>query len=458
MINGTVRRSTLLAEPDRQVGGGRQKVMLALVAIYLGGFHLRLSLYSGGGVLLIPMYPMLLAGALLVLLQANRLLARVGLVMLALAAFLLIQPFMAFAPASGSLDNLMTGMQLVASVVSAAAVIYSASTLPAESLRKLFLAAWLLLMILAASETFGLQALFRSVQEALYASGNRGVYSGDVRDVALYGKVRPAAFASEPSFLADSWMSMAVLTFLLDRRRGCVGSWGRLSLMVAIGFALAPSVKLAFYLGGLFLWTLWPRTRRRKVLLLAGIPVVVTMAAAVAGDTSSGLLSKFGSSETGSYFARITVAPYIAEQALADYPFLGYGVGNVEGLTPLISSVWQDTGGFELFPWYRGLAGEDLLSNGFWWQWLYLGLIGGIAFTVLFLLLLYNLGVESPMRVVTCTWVVWYSGYAFIDSASWFIVAVFAIPALAESRRELILRKVDDQVDIDARRRSGDSG
>lgn len=409
-----------------------------LLAVYLVGAHLRLTSYSSNGSTLIPNYLMLISGAALAATQLSQF-KRTGKWLLTSALFIMIQPIITWAPVSrGNLATIQSGLQLIAAIVAALAVLYTTSRLTAQSLRRFFFWAWAVLMSTAAFETFGLRTLIRSAQAALYSGSSRGIYLADNRDLYLYGQLRPSAFASEPSFLADSWAATAALVFLLDKSRGSAASWIRLALMYGIGFLLSPSMKVIFYFFAVLVWHFWPRTlggffRLSGPLALAGWLLYLLDA--------SDLLSGFSSTETGSYFARITVAPRIGAEALHNFPILGYGVGNHEGMFDLMRDVWQSSGGFWRFPHFKPASSHGLMTNGFWWQWVFFGVIGGIILSYLVARLLSSLGVQHPIRTIACTWIVWYGGFGFVDPASWWILTVFAIPEVA--RRAPLHEAVD---------------
>jgi hypothetical protein len=37
------------------------------------------------------------------------------------------------------------------------------------------------------------------------------------------------------------------------------------------------------------------------------------------------------------------------------------------------------------------------------------------------------------LRSIVCAWVVWYSGFAFVDPASWFVLALFVVPVVTKT-------------------------
>lgn len=415
---------------------GRQRICLILITIYLIGFHLRLSIYSASGTTIVPMYPMLLSGALLLLLYGNQLVKSAGQRLILLVLFIALQPTLALAPGSGGSGSLFSAIQLVASLVAAIAIVLTCSQIRASRLRRLFLGFWFVLMALALLESIGLRPIFDDLRAALYSGSQRGVYSELNRDIGLYGKSRPSALASEPSYLADSYMCMIALVFLLDKERGSKRSWIRLALMVCISFTIAPSFKVFFYLLALVVWQMWPRSVRALHFLVAALAVAALSLYAIFGSVTGALSSQLGVGETGSFFGRISVAPQVAVDALSRFPILGYGVGNTDGLYPVIVEAWQSSGAFARFPWYIGLDSTLLMTNGFWWQWVFLGTLGGALFSVIILRILGSLGVDRPLRSLVCAWIVWYSGFAFVDPASWWIVALFSVAALARTMNE----------------------
>lgn len=408
----------------------RRRWVCLLLIVYLVGMHLRLSIYSSSGSIVLPMYLMLLSAGLLAFMFLGELSKRVGDLMLLLALFVLLQPMLAFAPDSGGMEGLRSGAQLVASIGSALVVIYAASKIEILLLRRIFLGFWSVLIAMAFLETAGLRPLFSQVRDLIYAGSGRGVYAEDRRDLVLYGTVRPSALASEPSYLADSYMCMIALVFLLDKDRGRPASWIRLALMVGIGFAVAPSAKIVFYLLALLCWQLWSQNTNARIILLTFTGAAIALYASY-GSAVVGGIGQLRFSETGSFFGRILVGPQVALEALSRYPLLGYGVGNTEGLYPIVARAWQDSGAFARFPWYKGAGPTVLMSSGFWWMWLFLGVLGGIVFTLIAVRLLARIGVLQPMRAIVCAWIVWYAGAAFVDPMSWFVVAVFAIPAIS---------------------------
>lgn len=414
-----------------RIGTRRSTLVLMLFFFYLIGSHLRLSIYYNGS-LLLPMYMMLLSAAVLMLLFKNPLLRKVGISFTIFTAFLLTQPALTLAPDSISVDTFRASLQLLVSVISSLAVIYALSTVDRDPLRWLLVVIWCMFIVLAIVENIGLKPIFDQVREVLYTSS---IYMAEGRDVSIYGMVRPTVFASEPSWLADTLSGLVLMIFFLDPQRGSHGSWLRLAIMVAVSFIVSPSFKMAFYLVAVVVWQFWPRNQRGFVIVLGSL-FIFSVLLFIFLVPISGLVYQVAGShlESGSFYGRIGVAPGVGWNVLTTYPIYGYGIGNEEGLYPIIADEWFVSGAFNLFPWFKYLSAAHLMTNGFWWQWVFLGVGGGLVFVKFIIHLLKQIGVEIPLRTLVCVWIVWYAGFAFVDPQSWFVVVIFSIGAVSRHR------------------------
>ncbi|MFC6499685.1 hypothetical protein ACFP8Z_19395 [Gemmobacter lanyuensis] len=406
------------------------RLILVLFLVYVIGAHLRLSLYSGGSIL-VPMYLMLFSSAVVAIWFSATLWKTSGLKFCALLGFVLFQPFLGGGE-SGFGGAILSVVQLVASMVGALAMMFALGKVDSAQTRKLIFTIWIVFIALAFMESFFLKALFDQARALIYSETGRGVYIAVDRDLEIYGRVRTTVFASEPSFLADTLSSLSVMVFMLTNKSGKLASWALLGAMLIVSFFVAPSFKMSFYLIGVVIWQFWPRSFTNLLLLLIflgiGLAVVTSNA-----DSIFALLDSVlgGHSSTGSFFGRIGSAPLVGIEALSKFPLFGFGIGNDDDVYSIIVEVWHQTGAFILFPWYGSLGASDLLSNGFWWMVTYLGIVGTAIFLTLSARLLRGVGVLTPWRSLVCGSVVWYAGSAFIDPQSWFTILVFSIGALS---------------------------
>lgn len=405
-------------------------VIIVLFFVYLIGAHLRISIYSGNSIL-VPMYLMIISGAIVSLFSIKILLSTVGPPLIALIAFTMAQPFLSYALGARQEISVTSSLQLLASIIISLSFAWSLSTIDQIRLWRFLFVFWTILVILALIENSALRPFFDSVRDVLYGGTDRGLYASDLRDMEIYGSVRSTVFASEPSFLADSLCSLVALMFMIDPQRGMLPSLIRLGAMQFICILVSPSFKIVFYILALLLWQYWPRNSRSQLFIgfsLSVFALILWLTAPSLLQISESMLGAHG--ETGSFYGRIEAGPTVAVKALASSPFFGYGLGGADDVYPIISSVWFDSGAFQKFPWYIDLGARELMSNGFWWQWIFLGLAGGMVFIVLLLRLMDGIGVTNPIRALVCTWIVWYAGSAFVDPQSWYMLIIFSIGSM----------------------------
>jgi hypothetical protein len=372
------------------------------------------------------MYLSVFSGAGLFILAIRKGVRRISVPLLAIVG-LIVATALAAALFGGDIVALLRGAaQLSVSIALAAglAVILADETMRRDD--RFYLILWLILMLLACIELIpGVRPLFNQASEAIYSGTGRGVYANLDRDLQLYGQYRPTVFSSEPSFLAATLSVLNLLVLFSGMKRGSRIAIGRFFLMFIAAYFVAPSASALFYLAGALVFVYWPRTFGMKAVIVIALTAVLGLLAMA--PHSFDVFSAH--QRSGSFFGRITAGPLVAFQAMIERPFLGYGVGDAQAVFPIISQVWADQGAYSAFPWYASLGPTDMMSNGFWWQWIYFGAFGGVVFIVALFSALQAMRIGRPLGVLVSMWVVWYAGAAFVDIASWTIFAVFAAAA-----------------------------
>lgn len=405
---------------------GRARLIKFLLVIFVIGFHTRLSIYAGGTVI-VPMYLCVFSGAGLFLLALQRGLGRLLTPLLSVVGLIVVTAFFAGLFGGDVLALIRGAIQLSVSIALAVGI---AVTLGDESMReddRFFLILWAILLALGCIELIpGVRPVFNQVSEAIYSGTGRGLYASLDRDLQLYGQYRPKAFASEPSFLAATLSVLNLLVLFTGINRGRRHAVGRFFVMLVAAYLVSPSLSALFYLGAALIFVYWPKTAGMKAMAVASLLVVGGLLAMT--PPSFEVFSAH--QRSGSFFGRITAGPLVGLQAMIERPLLGYGVGDAQAVSPTISRVWSEQGAYSAFPWYSGLGAADLMSNGFWWQWIYFGIVGGAVFVVALFSVLRAMGVLRPLSVLVSVWIVWYAGAAFVDIVSWSIFAVFAAAAV----------------------------
>jgi len=420
--------ANLLDCPADRLKLGRERLILGLMVVYILGAHLRLSLYANGNIL-VPMYLMLAASGVVALWFAPVILRKIGGIYVLMLGFVVLQPLAGGGSSYGA--SVTSILQLTASITGALAMIFALGLIKADRLRGVLTMIWIVMILLALAEVLFLKGFFDQVRDWLYAGSGRFVYLAEDRDLQLYGRVRTTVFASEPSFLADTLSSLSAMNFMLNKQRGSLRSFLELGAMLAISFCVVPSFKTGFYVAALMVWHFWPRSLR-EASVLAIVLIGALLVALVGTDGFFRLVGETAGMHlsSGSFFGRIGSAHLVGFDALAAFPFYGFGIGQNDAVYPIIVGIWNQNGAFGLFPWYGPLPAADLMSNGFWWMWIYLGAVGGVIFLALAARLLQGLGVATPWRSLVCACIVWYAGSAFVDPQSWYCVVIFSVGAM----------------------------
>lgn len=407
------------------------KLIKFLLVIFIIGFHTRLSIYSGGAII-VPMYLCLFAGAGMFFVALQQRMGKLLGPLLSAVGLIFGTAFFA-AIFGGDIVALIRGaLQLSASIVIATGLAIVLSGEIAKGEDKFFLMLWFAFLAVACVELIpSVRPAFDQVSSALYSGSTRGLYASLDRDLQLYGQYRPKAFASEPSFLAATLSTLNLLVLFSGMHRGKRTALVRYFAMLAVAYAVAPSLSALFYLTAAMVFVFWPRSAGMKALAVGSLLLAVGILAAFP-LTSTSVLSAH--QRSGSFFGRITAGPYVGLQSMIERPLLGYGVGDSQAVFPTVSRVWSEQGAYSAFPWYAGLGSTELMSNGFWWQWIYFGIIGGILFIFILISLFRSMGILRPLSVLISIWTIWYAGAAFVDIVSWTAFAVFASAGMAERR------------------------
>ena len=409
-----------------------------LLIMFIIGIHLRLSLRTNDAVL-VPMYLSLISGAILTY-RSSVGKRRYFKAFSPLGVFL-VAMWAVSAVSGGDILQLTKGaVQFYLSIVVAFGVALSISRIEPRQAVRFFTKIWTVFFILAIIERYAASSLFRSITDAIYSGMGRSVYDSLDRDASIYGQTRPHVFASEPSFLAYTLNILCILIFFKQSKINKNLAMTIYIAMVGATTFISPSFTEVFFVGAIGAWYFWPKSISSRVIVMVTSVVFAVFAYPLLLNSDS----RFTISEhqnSGSFFGRIIAGPPVALEALSERPLFGYGVGDADAVTPIIVDIWNRYGAFSEFPWYIDLKGLDLMSNGFWWQWIYFGIIGGILYVGVLFRLMKVIGAQNPMRVFVCSCLVWYAGAALVDIASWYVFIAFLAGALGERKPNFNARR-----------------
>ncbi|MFG1275637.1 hypothetical protein [Xanthobacter flavus] len=440
MILISTLRSVPVAQSRLVVSAPRSAASLILLVIFLVGYHLRLSVYSGETIL-IPMYLCNVAVFIAIVNFYSKVNTGIYLYLSLLTAIIVLTTLV------GAIDSDLSGMtgaiQTSLAIVGFVFLVFVLLDVEPGRMVRYFTALWIALIILATLERAApVREIYDEITNIVYTGMPRSIYSADVRDMELYSIIRPKIFSSEPSYAATtlSTISLLILFAIGEARR--LRNFAIYLGMQVVQYIVAPSQTSIFFVAAVALFIFWPK--KVRLVHVVGAAMVIALVSILLLPSYSDILAgssgdaPFSHQLTGSFFGRITAGPLLFMKVALTDPLFGVGVGNKNATADMIIDVWAEAGAFQKFPWYIGLRPQDLMSNGFWWSWVYLGIVGGIAFYLVLVLLLKRMGALHPGKVLMCTWVIWYAGSSFETIPSWFIMGIFAAWDIAGSRAQRV--------------------
>lgn len=277
----------------------------------------------------------------------------------------------------------------------------------------------------------GLRPLSDAVRERLYQADQ--VYDADLRDQALYGRIRPRLFTSEPSAVTFAYTHFSSVWLVISPWRhkllayfGLVG----LALVVLPGPTLVLMVFLAApYL--VFLAGTRPGSRAsisRTVGAVALAAVLVGAAAVFGSIFFAERLNELASGRDASFFYRFTGPMLVAFDMFRSHPWAGSGLTGEPFITDNVMNVYMNSPSFQAA--WRISRIADVLTNYVWLHWIYLGLVWGVLTLVALSVWLRLLGVPS---VLYC-WTVWIilgqASGSYVGPKTWSVMLIAAAASI----------------------------
>lgn len=329
-----------------------------------------------------------------------------------------------------------TGLvQLMYSLVLGYALFLTVTQASRSQLAKVFLGFCLVLIVGCLLETYaGLRPISDKFRQAMFKGY---VYAADLRDLELYGRVRPKFFTSEPSYVTFAYTMFLFAWFMFSQWR-----WKLLGYLAFVGvgqvampgptllLSLALVVPYELLLGGHSKRTGLNYQRVFKVALLGAFLafLFVTVGLAFYGAR----LQLMHSGRDASFFFRETGPALLARYAALHYPLGGAGLTSEIVIANQMLSVYETSPDF-----YSGWGipnPNEMLTNYFWTHWIYLGLVFGVIALGALTLWLRLLKVPSPVF----SWAVWaimgQSMGGYVTPRAWFVLLLAAAGAALHQR------------------------
>lgn len=328
-------------------------------------------------------------------------------------------------------------LQLTYSLVIGYALFLTVTQATRKQVAGLFLAFALVILIGCLLEDYaGFRAISDPVRSLLYSSG---IYENDLRDVLLYGRVRPKFFASEP---ASVTFCFSLFTFVW-----MVTSRHRYKLLIYIGMVAAglfamPGPTLLLMLLIVLPYMLFLASRRNgrldlnRFLKVAAVALVFSIAFLVVGQSMfAERLKQITSGDDASFFYRVRGPAIAGMDIIANYPFAGAGLTGEPFIQDEVVSLYARSAGFSI-AWQIVSPASELLINYFWLHWIYLGLIWGSAIAIALTCWLRLLKVPST----AFCWSVWailgQASGAYVGPTCWAVLFLAAAAAVIHQRIE----------------------
>lgn len=328
-------------------------------------------------------------------------------------------------------------LQLTYSLVIGYALFLTVTQATRKQVAGLFLAFALVILIGCLLEDYaGFRAISDPVRSLLYSSG---IYENDLRDVLLYGRVRPKFFASEPasvtfcfSLFTFVWMVTSRSPYKLPVYVG----------MVAAGLFAMPGPTLLLMLLIALPYMLFLTSRRNgrldfnRFLKVIAVALVFCIAFLVVGQSMfAERLKQITSGNDASFFYRVRGPAIAGLDIVAHYPFAGAGLTGEPFIQDEVIDLYAQSAGFST-GWQIVSPASELLINYFWLHWIYLGLIWGSATMIALTCWLRRLKVPS----VAFCWSVWatmgQASGAYVGPTCWAVLFLAAAAAVIHQRIE----------------------
>jgi hypothetical protein len=279
-----------------------------------------------------------------------------------------------------------------------------------------------------------LSSISDQFRDAVYSADQ--IYSDHNRDMQIAGRIRPKAFASEPSQASWAIWCISISMFTLKRdpkSRVTI----LLLLLMAVGVFLSPANAFGLIvLTGCYLY----ESRRASLGAIIGIgvsaTVLITILVLVAKDFLFERYVTGSILDEGSTFVRIIQPFSMAWIALQHDPFFGVGFG---GLEEIWYSIELIEGG-EYSEKLNMSAGAAILTIP-----LFCGLSGVLGFTLLYRRLLADIEESAKIGFSALFLFSLLSKSSIVVTQSWYIVSFYLLvrPACAGVSRLGVVSKSD---------------
>lgn len=273
-----------------------------------------------------------------------------------------------------------------------------------EQVLKITFIAVILIVVGTALENYaGLDVVSDAFRQMVYS---KFVYDADIRDLTVFGIVRPKLFTLEPSYVARFFLLIISIWLLLSRHplRFIIF----FVLLMAGVFLIRSPVLIVGSFVALLVIVLpkplapgQPRPNMAKkfiILLVIGV-LTITILYLVVSIFFSARLDLIIAGRDPSFVIRMTGPMMIAWETIMRYPLFGVGIGGQGAILDIFINVYMP---FFKVEWIYEFL-EFAITNVFWLYWVFYGLLGGVLGAIAIKSLIHRLGsgpIFFPLMII----------------------------------------------------------
>jgi hypothetical protein len=341
------------------------------------------------------------------------------------------------------LPKRFTGLvQITYSLVIGYAVFLTVVRAERSQVAMLFFVFCVLILAGALLEDYGgLQPISDAVRQRLYDPGQ--IYDADLRDLILYGRVRPKVFTSEPSAVTFGYTLFAFIWLVLSTWRVKLVLY--LALM-GVGFIAMPGPTLLLMVLLLIPYALlatmgWGSSFQRA-LAIGCIAAFLTVAFAAVGESLfAARIHEYYTGQDASFFYRVVGPALVAGNVVATHPIAGAGLTGEPYIADTVVNVFMRSPEFDPSWQFENIG--SVITNYVWLHWIYLGLVWGTIAIAAITFWLKVLGVPSA----SFCWIAWVilgqASGAYVGPKTWAVLFLAAASAVVASRQRIAAQARD---------------
>ena len=263
----------------------------------------------------------------------------------------------------------------------------------------------------------------------------KNVYEADLRDLILFGSVRPRLFTTEPSHVAKFFILSLFIWFTLTTNRKKYFLFA-LASMAGLFLIKSPVVVLIFplvFVAELFLFrdlkflnelkSFYKTGRIKKIYfrILFILLLLVLLLTLAAFTVLSKRVEQIIQGEDLSFLMRIFAPPWISYEVLKQYPVFGIGITAKELLISIITNVFKNFG-FIVYD-------INAITNVLWLFVIYYGLGGSLLILFIGKKFLSRVGIYSNIFIISSLLIFSQTMGGYVSIRWWFVVFMFILIA-----------------------------